>query len=118
MNKEKNYYKYTTYILIIFIFLGFLGYSLIQSQTKAFENGIKFGQENAINIILKELSENEKITLQTQEGNITLIPLSIHNRELIEFNQNIIETANQQGYVSLTSGLEQITLIKLQAAIE
>jgi hypothetical protein len=114
MVKERNFYKFTTYTLIIFIFLGFLGYSLVQAQTQAFENGISFGQENAINIILKELSENEKLTLQTEQGNITLIPLSIHNKKLIEFNNNIITTANEQGFITLKSGLEQITLIKLQ----
>lgn len=116
MKQESNYYKYTTYGLIIIIFLGILSYLLIQAQSNAYLEGIEFGKENTLNVILTEIEGTGKAIIQTPEGNISLIPVSYHNNELLGYTQSIIDTANEQGYITLISGEEQVTLLKIDVS--
>ncbi len=80
MTRKINYYKYSTYLLLALLIVGGLFYSHISIKHEAYEKGILFGQENTVDIILKKISNDGKITIETKGGNITLLPQSTHNQ--------------------------------------
>ena len=118
MAEKVNYYKYSTYALILVLILGGILYSHISIKNQAYERGIMFGQENAVTIILNEISSEGEITIETGSGNVTLIPLVSYTNGLIDYTNSIIETAQEQGYVTLRTNEREVSLLRLDSIIE
>lgn len=109
---NKNYYKYTTYILLGLILLTgvIFGYN-IHSQT-TYTKGVEFGQQNAVSIILNEISQDGFIDINTTNGTQRIV-----NAQLVQYAQEevilqIIDEISQNGAVNIYSQEQNLTLVE------
>ena len=112
--KKKINYKLTTIALLAFIFIAgtvFLVNSYIDNKLKeSYIEGVVFGQENAVNIILSQVVEEGNVVINTPQGNVTLVPYAFIDLSKEELIKTIIDIAKEDGEVKLSGQDSSITL--------
>lgn len=106
-----NYYKYST--IFLFLILVIFGFFSIFSNLldKEYLSGVEFGQRNAVNIILKEVSQNGFIEIPIENNlSITLIDRQRAVTEKELFFDQMIEEIKKNGAVQLTTSKNNILL--------
>lgn len=102
---KKNYYKISTFALVGLIILVLLGFGGVQILKDSYNNGVIFGQQNAVNILLGEV--NEKGFVEVGLGNnrsLVLVPSSMIEQGQKELVSGIFNSLNEKGYVQINAG--------------
>jgi hypothetical protein len=114
--KNLNYYKITTFILvgtILLVLLGFVGTSVLSS---AYDDGVVFGQQNTVNILLNEVNDKGYIEINLGENRtLSLVPSSMIKNTQEELVDVILSSVTEKGYVQINTGNnDSIVLVPYQ----
>jgi hypothetical protein len=114
--KNLNYYKITTFILvgtILLVLLGFVGTSVLSS---AYDDGVVFGQQNTVNILLNEVNDKGYIEINLGENRtLSLVPSSMIKNAQEELVDVILSSVTEKGYVQINTGNnDSIVLVPYQ----
>ncbi len=103
--KKLNYYKIATFILvgiIVLVLLGFAGTSVLKG---AYDEGIIFGQQNAVNVVLNEVNEKGFIEINLGDNqSVVLVPSSMIQQGQQELVTGIFTSISEKGFVQINTG--------------
>lgn len=104
-HKEKrkfNYYKLFTFILAAVIVIAILAASVVYSNNSSYESGVVFGQENAINVVLKEVSAKGFIEIGVGENkSVVLVSNNMVTQGQNKLVSDIYNVVSKEGFVEL-----------------
>ena len=112
MKQETNYYKYATYVLVAIAIIFIIGYFLNSSMDKKFNEGVIEGQKNAVSFVLSEIVNEGAVTITIDSNNsVTLVPVQAINRAQQQIFADMFGFLVQDGYVTIRSGNNTVTLV-------
>lgn len=108
MAKEKNYYKYATFLLVAILILFGLFTVWNSIMDSEFNNGVEKGQQNAIVFMLSEAVNKGYVTVSVSENqSVTLVPVQSVQNAQQNIISSIIGSVEEKGYVELNVGNNQ-----------
>jgi hypothetical protein len=103
--KKLNYYKIITFILVGIILLVLLGFGATSVLSSAYNDGVVFGQQNTVNILLTEVNDKGYIEINLGENKtLALVPSSMIKNAQEDLVNGILNSVNEKGYVQINNG--------------
>ncbi len=108
---DKNIYKTITFILIGIIILGGVIFTFNYFQKSKFEEGIIYGQENTIKIILSEINQKGFIDIPVYNETYRLVSAGLIPLAQEEILIGILKSIQEKGYVEIQDDTGSLILI-------
>jgi hypothetical protein len=100
--KNLNYYKIITFILVGIILLVLLGFGATSVLSSAYNDGVVFGQQNTVNILLTEVNDKGYIEINLGKNKtLALVPSSMVKNAQEDLVNGILSSVNGKGYVQI-----------------
>lgn len=114
--EQKSSFNYKFLSIVLGVLLGVILVGVAMYFYTAYVNtqGIIQGQENAVSLILQSVNENGEVTIQTPQGNVTLVPkeyISVAQENVIDYIYNTVST---QGNVVIEKNSSSLVLVPQQ----
>ena len=101
MNNNLNYYKITTHILLIILFLCGLFYLFNYYGDLKYKQGILDGSSNTINKTVRIVNSQGYVKFRKDNQNVTLVKLEEIKNAQDRVINNILDLVKSNGYVAL-----------------
>ncbi|MDA3855255.1 MAG: hypothetical protein PF569_03280 [Candidatus Woesearchaeota archaeon] len=112
--KSKNFYKFTTYVLLIVIVVAIAFYSFGVHSTTKFNEGVIYGQQLTSDYAVQTLNQNGYLPLTLGNQTIALVPSQMLQVAKEETILEILTYVQENGYVSLFINETEVVLVPYQ----
>ncbi|MCA9497456.1 MAG: hypothetical protein KC589_11035 [Nanoarchaeota archaeon] len=110
--KKFDYYKISTFVLLGIILIGILAYGFVSYSSYRFEQGVLFGQENTVNLILQNVNKNGYVNVFSGNTSYILVEQNVVVASLISsvINTGKVDLVTNEGNITLVPSvyMEQI----------
>ena len=111
-DKNQNFYKYTTYVLLAIIVIVGLVYFITWYNQGIYTNGVVDGQNQAVNIILSNIINSGSAQIQLDANtSVVLVPVQSVQAAQAQILTTVAQTAITDGFVTITIGEDEVVLV-------
>lgn len=112
--KKFNFYKFTTFILVILIALFGAYYMLGSYSNSKFNQGRLVGQNEAVDYIVTSLNTQGYVTLTIGNESLSLVPSTSLQQSREQTILEIMNYIKKEGYVTLYNNETELVLVPYQ----